>query len=127
MKYAIICGLGQGKISNMVDVNVSHSSKATLIEVSGRVDSMSAHELGKAFQTAVESGQVSVVLDLSQVDYMSSAGLREIVTAFKNLRKKSGDLRIAEPSDRVREVLEFSGLDSVFRIFPSQAAAVASY
>lgn len=111
----------------MVDINVSHSGKATLIEVSGRVDSMSAHELGKAFESEIASGHVSVVLDLSQVDYMSSAGLREIVTAFKNLRKKSGDLRIAEPSDRVREVLEFSGLDSVFRIFPSQAAAVASY
>jgi anti-sigma B factor antagonist len=67
------------------------------------------------------------VLDLSHVDFMSSAGLREMVNSLKSARKASGDLRLAQPSDRVREVLEMAGLDTIFRIYSTQADAIDSY
>ena len=55
------------------------------------------------------------MLDLGGVEYMSSAGLREMVRVLKRVKRSGGDLRIANPSDRVKEVLELAGLDTHFR------------
>jgi len=111
----------------MIEINVSGQNQVTLVEVSGRVDSMNANQFGEALIHEIENGNIHLVLDLSSVEYMSSAGLREIVTSLKRAKKAAGDLRIAQPSDRVREVLEMAGLDTIFRIYSTQAEAVGSY
>ncbi len=109
-----------------MNIKVSERDHVTLVEASGRIDSMNAHELGEALIREIEGGHVHLVLDLASVDYMSSAGLREIVSALKKVRS-SGDLRLAQPSPRVQEVLEMAGLDTIFQIYPSQIEAVGSF
>jgi len=112
----------------MIEINVTDPKDAvTLVEVSGRVDSMNASEFGSELNARITNGKVQLVLDLSSVEYMSSAGLREIVTTLKNAKKASGDLRLAQPSQRVREVLEMAGLDTIFRIYTTQDDAINSY
>ena len=111
----------------MLEINISEQGHVTLVEANGRIDSMNANELGEALSTQIDGGGLHLVLDLSSVDYMSSAGLREIVSALKKVKRASGDLRIAQPSDRVREVLEMAGLDTIFQIFTSLGDAVRSY
>jgi anti-sigma B factor antagonist len=111
----------------MIDINISTVANATLIEVSGRVDSMNANQLGDALSSEIDQGHINVVLDLAGVEYMSSAGLREIVTALKKVKRASGDLRVAQPSDRVLEIFEMAGLDTIVQIFSSQREAVGSY
>jgi anti-anti-sigma factor len=110
----------------MIDINVSTVANATLIEVSGRVDSMNANQLGEVLSSEIDQGHTNVVLDLAGVEYMSSAGLREIVTALKKVKRASGDLRVAQPSDRVLEIFEMAGLDTIVQIFSSQREAVGS-
>ena len=111
----------------MIDINISTVANATLIEVSGRVDSMNANQLGDALSSEIDQGHTNVVLDLAGVEYMSSAGLREIVTALKKVKRANGDLRVAQPSDRVLEIFEMAGLDTIVQIFSSQREAVGSY
>jgi anti-sigma B factor antagonist len=111
----------------MIEINVTEKETVTLVEVSGRVDSMNADQFGGALNTQIDGGKVHIVLDLSSVEYMSSAGLREIVTSLKKAKKAQGDLRLAQPSQRVREVLEMAGLDTIFRIYSTQSEAVGSY
>jgi anti-sigma B factor antagonist len=111
----------------MLGVNVFEEKNATVVEISGRIDSMSAHEFGDALSTPINDKHTEIVLDLAGVEYMSSAGLREIVAALKKLRRASGDLRIAQPSDRVLEVLEMAGLDTILQIYETQSDAVASF
>lgn len=111
----------------MININVSGHNEVTIIEASGRIDSMNANQLGEALIKEVDEGNLYLVLDLNAVDYMSSAGLREMVSTLKKAKRASGDLRIAQPSDRVREVLEMAGLDTIFKIYPTQADAVESY
>jgi anti-anti-sigma factor len=57
---------------------------------------------------------------------MSSAGLREIVNALKKV-KPSGDVRIAQPTERVREVLDMAGLSTILQIFNAQSDALESF
>jgi anti-sigma B factor antagonist len=88
---------------------------------------MNANQFGEALAEQIEDGNIHLVVDLSSVEYMSSAGLREIVTSLKKAKKAKGDLRLAQPSQRVREVLEMAGLDTIFRIYETQAEAVGSF
>jgi anti-anti-sigma factor len=111
----------------MIDINVSGLDHVTLVEVSGRVDSMNANELGIALASEIDGGHHLIVLDLAGVDYMSSAGLRELVNSLKRAKKATGDLRLAQPSERVREVLEMAGLDTIFQIYDSQNEALGSF
>lgn len=111
----------------MVDIQVSDLERVTLVEVSGRVDSVTAEQLGAALVEQFDKGRRNLILDLALVDYMSSAGLRELVMAFKRAQKVTGDVRLAQPSHRVLEILEMAGLDTVFQIFPNRGDAVASF
>jgi anti-sigma B factor antagonist len=111
----------------VLEVNFESADNIALVKFSGRIDSMSAGVFGEALCKPLEHGQVNVVADLSDVEYMSSAGLREIVTALKKLKKASGDLRLAGVTARVTEIFEMSGLDTVLKIYHTPNAAIASY
>jgi anti-sigma B factor antagonist len=111
----------------MISINVSGHHDVTVVEVSGRIDSMNANQLSTALSKEVDEGNHHLVLDLNGVDYMSSAGLREMVAILKKVKRVSGDLRIAQPSERVSEVFEMAGLYTIFKIYDTQAEAVESY
>ncbi len=111
----------------VMEINSSEMKRVQLFEVIGRVDSNNAAELGAALDGVVDDGKNNVVLDLSGVEYMSSAGLREMVRVLKRVKRSGGDLRIASPSDRVKEVLELAGLDTIFEVYPTQVEAVGSF
>lgn len=113
-----------------IEILSTEFKRVQLLEVSGRVDSTTAGQLGDALNETIDTGKSRVVLDLSKVEYMSSAGLREMVSALKRVQGlpgSGGDVRIANPSERVREVLELAGLDEIFKIFPTQVEAVGSF
>lgn len=88
----------------------------TLVTATGRIDSTTASE----FDTELKKYK-KIALNLSAVTYMSSAGLRALVSA-----KKNGELRIVAPSSRVSEVLELAGLNSLFEQFESNEDAVGA-
>jgi anti-sigma B factor antagonist len=113
----------------MIDVNVKgvKDDSVRLVEISGRIDSMNANQFAEALNGEIDSGNMNLILDLTSVDYMSSAGLREIVGALKKVRRGAGDLRIAQPSERVLEVLEMAGLDTILQIYATQDEALDSY
>jgi anti-sigma B factor antagonist len=113
-----------------IEILSTEFKRVQLFEISGRVDSTTAGQLGEALNSAIDAGKNRIVLDLSKVEYMSSAGLREMVSALKRVQNapaSSGDVRVANPSERVREVLELAGLDEIFKIFPTQVEAVGSF
>ncbi|MCC7449867.1 MAG: STAS domain-containing protein [Anaerolineae bacterium] len=110
-----------------METTISEMRRVTLVEVSGRVDSTNAVQLGETLNSQIDAGRLQLVVDLSRVEYMSSAGLREMVAALKKVRNLNGDMRIATPSDRVKEVLDLAGLSAIFQIFPTQVEAVGSY
>jgi len=110
-----------------MNIQVATEGIVMVLRASGRIDSMNAPQLGEAFNEHIAAGQTHLVLDLSGVDYMSSAGLRELVNALKKLKRVSGDLRIAQPSKRVREVMEMAGLDTIFLIFETSNEAIESF
>jgi anti-sigma B factor antagonist len=111
----------------VLNINVSDQGQVSIVEADGRIDSSTASQLGEAMKAVIEDGFHNIVLDIGGIDYMSSAGLREIVMTLKSVRKNDGDLRMSRVSERVYEVLELSGLDTILQFYDSQADAVSSF
>jgi anti-sigma B factor antagonist len=115
------------------DLNITTEKlkRVVLLKVDGRVDSSNASELDDALKEAIEAGNYSIIVNLTGVDYMSSAGLRALVSALRECKKRRGDLVISEPSPRVNEVFELAGLITgptpLFTVYENDATAVGSF
>ena len=81
----------------------------------------------RQFPYVIDGGQRKIVLELTGVEFMSSAGLRGMVSTLKACRGGGGDLVVAAPSNRVVEVMQLAGLTSLFTVFDDVTAAVASF
>jgi len=110
-----------------MEISTQEQKHVSVMSVSGRVDSATAPDLESSLKKLVESDKTQIVLDLKDVEYMSSAGLRAMVSTLKAVKRVNGDLRLANPSPRVEEVLRLAGLTSIFSIHPTQDEAVASF
>ena len=67
----------------VLEFNVSYQQQVAVVGAQGRIDSSTAGQLGEVLSQVIEDGHTQLVLDIGGVDYMSSAGLRELVTALK--------------------------------------------
>jgi len=101
--------------------------RVSVVKVAGRVDSLTAPDLDKTLQDLLAVDRSQIVMDLQEVEYMSSAGLRALVAANKAARKSGGDVRLAQLSPRVREVIDLAGLTPVFDIHPDVVEAVGAF
>ena len=114
-----------------LEINVDKLKRVVLLTVQGRIDSTNASELDTLLKDTINDGQVNIVVNLSGVDYMSSAGLRALVSALRECKKRRGDLCLSTPSERVAEVFELAGLTTgptpLFTIYENDAAAVGSF
>lgn len=112
-------------------INVEYMKRVTLVTAAGRVDSSNAAELDDTLKGVMNDGKYNVVLNLSEVSYMSSAGLRALVSALRECKKHRGDVRLSEPSERVAEVLDLAGLTvaeaPLFQVYDDNIAAVGSF
>lgn len=96
-----------------------------LLTASGRVDSNSAGELEAVLPPRVQVND-KVVLDLADVPYVSSAGLRVLLMGAKAARANGHKLALTGLSASVREVFDISGFSSIFTIEPDVDAALAA-
>ena len=107
-------------------VDVTKYPKSALVTVSGRFDSSNSAKLDETFKQIAEEGKHSQAINLTAVDYMSSAGLRAIVSAFRNSQKNNGKVNLVKPSKNMSEVLELAGLDTLFIVYEKNEDAVGN-
>ena len=110
-----------------MEIKLSQDGNVTVIAVEGSIDALTADAFLESMQEQLAAGHYRLVIDLSQVSYASSAGLRAILVALKEARQEGGDLTLAAVQKGVYRVFEMSGFNSILKIFDSVAAAVASF
>jgi anti-sigma B factor antagonist len=91
--------------------------RVLVVEIIGRIDSDNAVWLTLDVENALAEDRNRVILDLSGVYYMNSAGLRELVQVWKRTQQSGGNLSVVNPSPYVQKLLELVGLDSVLPIY----------
>src|SRR4030065_2738505 len=87
----------------------------SVIEIQGRVDSSTAPQLTKTLNKVTDDGHFKLVLDMSELEYMSSAGFRALLAAQRNCKRYNrGQGLLASVPDRIREALGMAGVVARF-------------
>ena len=103
------------------------SEKIWMITPNGRLDNAQSKHLASLLSGQLEQGHRWLIINMEDVEYVSSAGLKMLVSIWQRARDLKGDLVLAGMSPRVREVLQMIGLDLVFRIAETPELARAFF
>ncbi len=110
-----------------MDISTTSYKRCELVKVAGRIDSASAPRFEEALQEVLERKRYNIVLDLSGLEYISSAGLRAMVSTQKVCKEHGGQLVLAAVPKAIQEVLDLTGLDALFTAYPDTVSAVGSF
>jgi anti-sigma B factor antagonist len=102
------------------------SGGCKILRVSGRIDFESALDFEHQINAMIQEAGDCYIIELSQVELLSSAGLRVMLSTAKRVAQRNAALALAAPSQVVRQVFEISHFNLLFKIFPSVSAAIAA-
>lgn len=107
-----------------MDIKVQKEGTVITLVLAGKFDAVSAVDFDNALKEIALAPGTGLLLNLSGVEYISSAGLRGILLAAKKVRATQGELALCAPTQQVQKVLNLSGFDRICRIFPSKEEAL---
>lgn len=110
-----------------MDFLVTEMKRAHLVRVGGRIDSSNAPQLQEKLAGLVKGGARNVVINMKDVSFLSSAGLRALLSTLQAVKKQGGDVRLSEVSEPVARVLELTSFDMHFKCFAADTEAVGSF
>jgi anti-anti-sigma factor len=102
------------------------SGDVVIVRLTGRLDSSTAPAAEESFGRVLAGDTASLAIDLSQLEYISSAGLRVLLVVAKKMQQAKGKVVLFGLVRNVREVFAISGFDRIFPIQSDMAAAVAA-
>ena len=100
-----------------MDLSTVNYGGFTLIKIAGRLDVTTAPEFEKFYSQFLGIYDIKIALDFSSVEYMSSLGLRSILSLGKKLKEASGELLLCGLQGVVKEVIMVSGFDNFFKVY----------
>ena len=109
-----------------MDIRIKTIEDIYVIEISGRMDTFNSRNIEPKLDGILEEFKPKVVIDLSEVDYISSVGLRVLLSALKKQIKNQGTLGVASLQPFVREVFTVTQFDKIFQIYSTQEEAIKS-
>lgn len=107
-----------------MDITERRTAEIITLSVSGKLDTTSAKKFEEKVLSRIDSGDRRLVIDLAQLDYISSAGLRVLIVAGKRLSGANGKIVLCSLKDPVREVFDIAGFSSIFSVYGSHDEAV---
>lgn len=103
-----------------------YSLQQAVLHVSGRVDAQSSDALKREINEAAERGLIQLVVDLQHVNVIDSSGLSALVSGFKVMHERGGQLALAGLGEQIKVALELTRLNRVFPIYDDTTAALAA-
>lgn len=101
------------------------SDELQVLRPTGRLDSDTSPELARQAHELIGQGGRRLLLDLKDLYYISSAGLRAVLAAAREMTAAGGKLAVSSPNAQVAEVFDISGYVSVVEVYRSAEAAAA--
>ena len=111
-----------------MEVTTKQFKRCDLVTATGRIDSLTAPRLAEEFDAINEAGRFRIVFDMSEVDFISSAGLRVMIRTQKTCKRwNRGELVLAGVPQRIYETLNLAGFIPLFQFFDEALEAVGSF
>jgi len=110
------------------DATITHEvvGDAVVLHISGQMREMGADALREDLDELIEAGHYKLIFDLSEVSFVSSTGLGQMMRAYRQAVSNGGYLRVVNPQPLVEEVFRFTKLHTLIGIFPTVEEAVAA-
>jgi anti-anti-sigma factor len=110
-----------------MDITTTSKNNATILSITGRIDTATAPELEQAINKEIDGGHRQILLNFSGVSYISSGGLRVLLATAKKLKTPGDKFGICGLSQEVLKILKLAGFTSIFSIYPSEGEALAGW
>ena len=111
-----------------MEITTKQYKHCDVIGVAGRIDSYTAPKMGEAIETINKNGRFNIILDLSGLEFMSSAGFRTMLVGQRACKRYNrGEIVLASLPKRIQEALDLTGFTPLFKVFPDLTSAVGSF
>jgi anti-sigma B factor antagonist len=110
-----------------MEILQSKSGQVTTLEVAGRLDANTSGPAQAKIEEIIDAGEKNLTVDLSRVEYISSAGLRVFMMAAKRLKAGGGKIVLHSAPPQIRELFEIAGLSEIFGLCASRAEALSRF
>jgi anti-sigma B factor antagonist len=111
-----------------MEITTQEFKHCVMLTLKGRVDSSTAPQFSQALDKVNNDGFYKIVVNMSGLEYMSSAGFRALLATQRNCKRYNrGELVLAVVPDRIREALELAGFTELFKTFDDPLAAVGHF
>ncbi|MDD5167492.1 MAG: STAS domain-containing protein [Syntrophales bacterium] len=107
-----------------MEINSRKEKGSLIISVKGRIDAVTAPDFEKSLSEWISAGETTMIVNLFDLEYISSAGLRSILAIAKVLKAKGGKMIFASLKGTVKDVFKISGFGSIFQIYDSEQEAI---
>ncbi len=109
-------------------VNIRSEGEVSVVDLSGKITIGEGDVvLRETVETLLKEGRSKIVLNLSRISYMDSAGIGELVACYKRSREKGGQLKLLNPSGKVYDLLQLTKLEEIFETFRDEGEAIQSF
>jgi anti-sigma B factor antagonist len=122
-------GLGmQGRAPLKMETSIRSAEDVTIVDITGRITVGEGNlMLREIVGDLIEKGNKKILLNLGHVQYVDSSGMGELVKAYATMRNRGCELKLVNPSKRVRELLQVTRLHLVLSVEADEASAIRSF
>jgi len=111
-----------------MEIEHTELKRCDVIKVKGRIDSSTAPKFAEAVNEVLENGRYRIVIDMAELDFISSAGLRVLIGTQKTCKRYNrGEVVLANVPETIMASLELAGFTPLFKIFNDAVSAVGNF
>ena len=110
-----------------LNVKIEEEQGKTIIRVEGRLDAASSPNLENKLNELINAGKKQLLLDFAKVDYLSSAGMRLLLSVTKKLKTIDGKLNFCSINEEVMEIIKMAGFERILAIYPTEKEALDGF
>jgi len=101
--------------------------RLSTLSISGFLDAHTAPKLEEAIQALMDEGRFHIIVNFSDLTYISSAGLGVFMGFIEEIRNKSGDIKMCQMSPKIYRVFDLLGFPTIYQIFDREEEAMAHF
>ncbi len=110
-----------------MEITEKKAENCTVVSINGRLDTTNYSVLEKKLMELIDAGDIRLLVNLSNMDYVSSSGLRILLMALKRITMAKGKFTLCSLQENIQEIFEISGFTNIFEIYPNEEEGLKAF
>ena len=110
-----------------MDLSIEELGEVKAVRITGKLDTQTSPAAQDKLLALIDGGAAKILIDLEELDYISSWGLRILLVAVKRLDASGGQLRVCNPNKTVQEIFEISGFVEILSVYANKTEALEDF